>query len=101
MIEVAALGKACCFGPHTTNFAEVVELLVREKAAMVVKDGGELMRVVEGWLANPTAAGEMGRRAREVIAAKQGSTEAYVEEILRVIAKKPETRNQKPEARRF
>jgi len=85
MIEVAALGKPCCFGPYTANFAEVVELLVEEKAATIVNNSGELTRVLEEWLANPTAAAETGRRARGIIAAKRGSTDAYVKEILRVI----------------
>jgi 3-deoxy-D-manno-octulosonic-acid transferase len=85
MIEVAALAKPCCFGPYTSNFAEVVELLVSEKTAVIVADGEALTRTLEEWLSNPTAAQESGRRAQEIIVRQQGSTEHYVRELQKLL----------------
>jgi len=87
MIEVAALGKPCCFGPYTANFAEVVEMLTREKGAVEVKTAADLTRVVGGWLADPAAAAAMGRRAQELIRTQQEAhaTDRYVERILQLV----------------
>jgi 3-deoxy-D-manno-octulosonic-acid transferase len=86
MIEVAALGKACCFGPYTANFAEVVELLVRENAAVKVTDGQKLRETLAGWLADPAIARKMGRLAREAITAQRGSTDQYAERLLGLLS---------------
>jgi len=83
MIEVAALGKPCCFGPYTANFAEVVEMLLRQGGAMRVNDAAELTRVAGQWLAQPEAALAMGRRAQELIRIQQEAraTQRYVERL--------------------
>lgn len=88
MIEVAALAKPCCFGPHTSNFAEVVELLVRERTAVTVQDAAGLASVVEGWLQDPEGARGMGQRAQEVILRQRGSTDRYVERLLRLLERR-------------
>lgn len=82
MIEVAALAKPLCFGPHTANFAEAVELLTTARAAVVVQDGAALRETIGGWLSDPEAATELGRKARGVIAAQRGSTQRYVDKLL-------------------
>ena len=82
MIEVAALGKPCCFGRYTSNFAEVVELLVREGTAAELADGAEMKAVVGRWLADLPGARDMGRRAQALIRRQQGSTQRYVERLL-------------------
>jgi 3-deoxy-D-manno-octulosonic-acid transferase len=81
MIEVAALGKPCCFGPHTANFSEAVELLVNANGAVALKDAQCLRMTVQGWLDKPEDAAEMGKRAQNVIAAQRGSTEKYVAKL--------------------
>jgi 3-deoxy-D-manno-octulosonic-acid transferase len=85
MIEVAALAKPCCFGPFTSNFAEVVERLLAEKTAVEVPDAAALTRTVEDWLRDPAAARDTGRRAQEVILRQRGSTDLYVAKMLEVI----------------
>jgi 3-deoxy-D-manno-octulosonic-acid transferase len=86
MIEVAALGKACCFGPHTFNFAEAVELLLAADAAVVVRDGAELQAVIRRWLGDPEEARRRGAAARAVIAAQRGSTQRYVQRLHELLA---------------
>ena len=86
MIESAALAKPTCFGPHTANFAEVVELLLNEKAALEVKDGSELTQVISNWLASPDSARKMGEKSREVLRAQRGSTDRYVRRLLELLS---------------
>jgi 3-deoxy-D-manno-octulosonic-acid transferase len=85
MIEAAALAKPCCFGPYTSNFAEVVELLVKENAAVVVQNGGDLTRTLNDWLSAPHAAAAMGRHARRIIEQQRGSTDRYVQKLLSLL----------------
>jgi 3-deoxy-D-manno-octulosonic-acid transferase len=87
MIEVAAMGKPCCFGPFTANFAEAVELLVSEQAGVVVQDGSELTGVLDGWLKEPAGAEAMGERGMAAVARQRGSTERYVAKLLEVVRK--------------
>ena len=86
MIEAAALAKPTCFGPHTANFAEVVELLLNEKAALEVKDGSELTKVAGEWLASPESARKIGEKSREVLRAQCGSTDLYVRRLLKLLS---------------
>ena len=85
MIEAAALAKPCCFGPYTSNFAEVVELLVKENAAIVVHNGTDLSRTLADWLATPADAQSMGKHARRVIEQQRGSTDRYVQKLLTLL----------------
>ncbi|HVT81508.1 MAG TPA: glycosyltransferase N-terminal domain-containing protein, partial [Phycisphaerae bacterium] len=87
MIEVAALGKASCFGPYTANFAEVVEMLVEGGGAKTVQGDAELTQTVAQWLADPKQAAEMGKRAQELIRKQQDAraTDQYVARLLEML----------------
>jgi 3-deoxy-D-manno-octulosonic-acid transferase len=85
MIEVAALAKPSCFGPHTNNFAEAVELLTTGGGAIIVHDSTELQQTLAQWLNNPAAAHSMGHRAQDLIRQQQGSTQKYVQRLLNVL----------------
>lgn len=85
MIEVAALAKPLCFGPHTQNFAEAVELLLSNQAAVLVRDGATLTATLKAWLADATAARQLGLKARETVASQRGSTTIYLEKLLALV----------------
>lgn len=85
MIEVAALAKPVCFGPFTSNFAEVVSLLLAERTAIQVENTHELIATLSAWLNDPRAAAAMGQHAQEVIQNQRGSTERYVRKLLGLI----------------
>jgi 3-deoxy-D-manno-octulosonic-acid transferase len=75
MIEPAAYGVAVCFGPNTSNFRDVVRLLLEHDAAMVVSSGDELTAFVEHCLREPQFADELGGRARELVLKQHGATQ--------------------------
>ena len=79
MIEVAALARPMCFGPHTQNFVDVAETLLAAKAAVRLGDRSDLVRVARELLRDCGAAGEMGRRAQDVVRQNRGATQRTVD----------------------
>jgi len=88
MIEAAALGKPVAFGYHTFNFPQA-ESMVRAGCGRRVADGEELCDVFRRWLADPEAAAEAGRRAREFVRSQAGATRRNVELICRILGRVP------------
>jgi 3-deoxy-D-manno-octulosonic-acid transferase len=78
MIEPAAYGTAVSFGPNTKNFREVVALLRRNDAAIVVHDGAELTAFVRRCLEQPAWAAQLGHRARQLVLAQRGAVDRTV-----------------------
>ncbi len=75
MIEPAGYGAAVCFGPHTHNFRDIVEMLLHQEAAVVVHDEAELQAFVQQCLNDPTACQQLGERAQQLVASQDGATE--------------------------
>lgn len=88
MIEAAALAKPVAFGPHVFNFPQA-KVLVDAGACRQVDDVDALGEVLAGWLAEPAAAGELGRAAQQVIRDAQGATRRTVEVICDVMGMTP------------
>lgn len=78
MLEPAGKGKAVIYGPHVYNFTDEAALLEGRKAAVRVADREELVAVVERLLGDEEEARELGRRAREAVAAATGAAKANV-----------------------
>jgi 3-deoxy-D-manno-octulosonic-acid transferase len=75
MIEPAAYGAAVAFGPNTSNFRDVVALMLARQAAVVVADGEQLAAFVRRCLAEPDFAAELGRRARQLVLEQVGAAD--------------------------
>jgi 3-deoxy-D-manno-octulosonic-acid transferase len=74
MIEPAAYGAAVAFGHRTSNFRDVVEMLLEREAAVVVRDGEQLRDFVRRGLQQPDWAATMGDRARNLVREQSGAT---------------------------
>lgn len=81
MIEPAAYAVAVLFGPNTSNFRQVVELLLTEQAARVVKTPEDLTSQVEQLLKNPALAQQLGATAQRLVMQQQGATARTVQLI--------------------
>ena len=46
MMEPAGLGKPAVFGPHTFNFKEETDLLLKNSAAKMVRTEDELFKAI-------------------------------------------------------
>jgi len=87
MIESAALGKPTCFGPHTFNFPQAVELVAN--GCTRVADVAALGATLERWLSDPATASTAGKTAQAFVARQQGATRRNVEMICRVLGRAP------------
>ncbi len=85
MLEPAALEKPILIGPHTFNFAEITDTLVRENGAVRVADGAALGSAVVRILSDPKRAAAMAHAAIVVVERERGAvprTVAAIEELL-------------------
>jgi 3-deoxy-D-manno-octulosonic-acid transferase len=81
MIEPAGYGAAVLFGPNTWNFRDVVELLLSEGAARVVRDSADLTAAVVEYLADPAFARAQGKRAQELVTRQRGAAARTIEQL--------------------
>lgn len=82
MIEPAATGSLVCFGPNTQNFRDVVELLLAQQAAFVVRNESELYQLVHRAFTEPLWAKEIGRAAAELVLQHRGAAGQTAAAIL-------------------
>ena len=75
MIEPSGYGAAVCFGPHTHNFRDIVDMLLQQEAAVVIRDKKELKDFVQQCLDDPESAQQLGQRAQQFVAIQNGATE--------------------------
>lgn len=86
MIEPAGFGVAVSFGPNTSNFRDIVSLLLANQAAVVVQDEFRLQEFVRHCLTQPEWMKELGHRARQLVLQQQGATERTIQCLLPLIA---------------
>ena len=91
-MEVAALAKPIVAGPHNENFADIVARLQQGRAIHILKgdldDGGvadELAEAIGRLLDDAAAAGDMGRRGREVVLANRGATRHTLDKLMEML----------------
>ncbi len=82
MIEAAALAKPVCFGPHTFNFSQAVDVLLAAGGAVRLENAGQLEAVLRQWLEHPDAARQMGLCGRNCLLGLRGSSRRYAMEII-------------------
>ena len=74
-LEAAALGVPLLFGPHMFNFAEISRLLLREKAALQVRDATGLADSVVLLLRDAEQCHALSENGRRVVEANRGALE--------------------------
>ena len=87
-IEPAALGKPVVFGPNMQNFADVVEIFMKARAAAQVKNATELETVLAELFSNPERRAELGRNARQMVEANCGAVDRTVDMIVKHLAER-------------
>lgn len=85
MIEPAAYGVTVCFGPNTSNFRDIVEMLLAKTAAQVVHNQTEFEQFVLATIHDGTEANEMGQRAKQLVVEQQGATTRSVDILFSVL----------------
>lgn len=72
-LEAAAAGVPVATGPHTFNFAAMMNLLVSEGAAVRIEDQDTLANLMAEWLANADLRARIGERGRSVVERNRGA----------------------------
>ena len=85
MIEPAGYGVPVSFGPRTKNFQELVNDLIANDAATVVKNQSELRDFVQHCLGDPSAAQSAGSRAQQVVLNHAGASARTVDAIFDLV----------------
>jgi len=89
MLEPAALGRAVMFGPHTSNFRNDVELLLRAGGAEQAASADDLAGRLLDLLRDPARRRELGERAVALIQGNQGATQRTLELVGPLLARRP------------
>jgi 3-deoxy-D-manno-octulosonic-acid transferase len=85
MMEPAAFGAAVLFGPHTSNFREVVEQLLARGGARQVANAQGLAEALLADLDDPESAANRGTVARDYVLAQDGASGRTFVEIDRLV----------------
>ena len=86
LIEACALGRPVIAGPHTFNFEEASQSAIRAGAAVRVRDAAEALEVAAAITADASRREEMGRKARDFVAAHRGAVERLIDWIAATAA---------------
>jgi 3-deoxy-D-manno-octulosonic-acid transferase len=73
------------FGPHTANFRETVDQLLRRNAARRVADADELIRGLLDDLEDPESAAARGAAGRHFVLAQKGASGRTLAELDRLV----------------
>ncbi|MBI4710382.1 MAG: 3-deoxy-D-manno-octulosonic acid transferase [Nitrospirae bacterium] len=84
IMEPAYWAKPVVFGPHMDNFM-IAEEFLRQGAALMVKDAGDMANAVTDLLQYPDKAKEMGQRAKVITEENTGAVRKAVELIRNML----------------
>ena len=85
MMEPTALGKCTIFGPHTFNFRQTVDALLKAKGATEVAGGDELLTAMRMCLTVKDLAQAIANAGQDVIKQNQGATQKTVDAITKLL----------------
>ncbi|HEY3189174.1 MAG TPA: 3-deoxy-D-manno-octulosonic acid transferase, partial [Solirubrobacteraceae bacterium] len=85
VLEPALRGKPVLFGPHTLNFREPAELLIRGGGGRVVGDADELATALTRWLDDAALREAAGAAARAAAESRTGAVRETLDLIERFL----------------
>lgn len=80
-VEAAHRGLPVVFGPHMTNFRDIVAILRESGGGFQVANETGLARRLEGWLAAPEVCARDGERAKQALQAHRGAVTRTMDAI--------------------
>jgi 3-deoxy-D-manno-octulosonic-acid transferase len=95
MIEPAAQGVPCLFGPHVWNFREPAQQLVEAGGAICLQHPDELEAELERLLLDPIRRQQMGLAAYQFVLTQQGAVQRTVEVLESLVRYPPATSAQR------
>jgi 3-deoxy-D-manno-octulosonic-acid transferase len=85
-IEAAAAGVPVCFGPHTSNFREIVAVFLKNDAAVEVTSADDVMAFAQRMNIDAAARIAIASRARQTVEQNRGAAARTAQRILELLA---------------
>jgi 3-deoxy-D-manno-octulosonic-acid transferase len=85
LLEPASFGCPVLFGPHTENFVEMAEELLRAGGGRRILNEDDLVHAVRQLLSDSEVCRDMGRRAQEFVFSNRGAVKRVIGEIDRLL----------------
>ena len=85
-LEPAVFAKPVLFGPHMEDFADIVDEMVSEKAAVQLVGPDELYPQIVEYLQYPEKMKQSGQAAQSFVLARQGVTKRHIDLIERMLS---------------
>ncbi len=82
VVEPAAAGVPLIVGPHTQNFAAIVQDFKAAEALIQVSDGAELVVAVRAALSSSPEVKELGERGRQAVQQRRGVSNRLAERLV-------------------
>ena len=79
------MGKCTLFGPHTFNFKQTVDVLLKGNGAIEVADERQLYEQTLKCLTDTEYAARIAANGQAVIRQNQGATQKTIDAILRLL----------------
>ena len=86
ILEPAVHGKPIVFGPHMSNFTEIVETFLRNQAAVQVSSPAELSGAIARLIGDPVERARLGAAARALVAHSDLTATEIVRKALEIAA---------------
>ena len=85
-IEPAANGVPVCFGPSMSNFREIAQVFLRNKAAVEVKSAADAIDFAAGMFEDRGLQQAWGARARDTVLQNRGASARTASRIVELLA---------------
>lgn len=84
-LEPACFYKPVLFGPNMSDFADIAEMLISKKGALIVHDAEDLCRAVHILMSDDTIRKKMGDNAAQVFYTNNGAAFCIVNGLQKVV----------------
>ena len=85
ILEPAVFGRPVVFGPYMSNFAEIAQTFLANRAAVQVSSPRELEDLLPELVADPVRRAGLGAAARALVDANRGALDRTVDAVVRLL----------------
>ncbi len=86
LLEPAQWGRPVLFGPYTDHCRDMAQLLINQGGGVQVQNRQGLVEEMQGLLANPDRAAEIGRRASAAVQKRRGVVPVNLQKIRELVS---------------
>lgn len=95
ILEPLFFGTPVIFGPYIENFRDIADIVLENKAGVMVRNGNELHETIKNIMADDLLQQEMGNAGKMIIQKQQDVMKKTVEIIMKAIVKSEKLKTNK------